>query len=172
MAKKSVSDAWEKNANNNNIINLMVRAAFGLFWIILTLGGFSSYGPAFLLPWILISFILFMVTGFTLFVLLNYFEKANIKSLPSEEREKYTAARKAMDDFELETMSKFSTLNKYGAININLVCPHCKYKGKIRSKLSEEITTTKLVPIIGNNIKTRKSATRMHCENCATTWTV
>lgn len=90
-----------------------------------------------------------------------------------DETEEEYATRRAVT--YLETQRKWDDERnglKPVSKSSNLVCPHCQMKGGVSSTFGEEVFKTKVVPIIGNTIKTRKNVTKMHCSNCDTEWSV
>lgn len=145
---------------------------FGLIWIVITIWGFSENGAGFFLFWLLISVCLVGGWGITSASLAEKDESRKIASLSPKERETYKTLKSSIDRSQNERMAVRMHESQYGSKNPNLICPHCQTKGDVRNKLAEEVTTTKVVPIIGNNIRTKKQITQMHCDNCQTTWNI
>lgn len=163
-------DAIAANKKESNSLFTAVSLIYGAIWLGLSIWGFKVNGGAFFLFWILMSFGLFMASLMTWGSLSDSAEKKSIEKMPESERNSYlrikAAEREALNKMRENSMA----MERYGAINANLICPHCQTKGKVRSKSVEEITKTKVVPVIGNNIKSRRRVTQIHCDNCDITW--
>ena len=172
---KSLTNPYETYSkiqkSQNDGFNIMAFVC-GLIWIVITIWGFSANGPAFFLFWLLISFGLFMVWGMTGASMAATDESRRITNLSPEERDGYNTLKSNIDRSREERIAVYRQETRYGSKNSNLICPHCQTKGEVRSKLAEEVSTTKVIPIIGNNIKTKKQVNQMHCDNCQTTWNV
>lgn len=139
-----------------------------IFWIvggIITIWGFNTNGPAFFIPWLFICFLLFMGWGMLVGSMANTAEQQKLDAMTSEARERYK-------EIMAKHREESHKIYLYGGINDALVCPHCQTKGKVRSQYGEEVSKTKVIPVIGNNIKTRRSVTKMHCDNCHTDWSI
>lgn len=167
-AANAVFQVQEENDNLFKIISIL----FGVVWFVLTVWGFSENGAAFFLVWLLMSFVIFMACMMTWSLLSDRSEKSRLKRMSAIEQSLYKARQDEIRTVQNEIVAKASADFHYGLTNANLVCTHCQTKGNVRSKSKEEVTSTKVVPIIGNNIKSRKKVTQMHCDNCDTTWNV
>jgi len=64
----------------------------------------------------------------------------------------------------------------YGAININLVCPHCQSKGLVRTRESTKTIKTRVNSIpakaIGLGTNTEMAVTALRCDNCNMSWEI
>jgi hypothetical protein len=162
----------EENKQKSDSTFEMVSISFGLIWFILTVIGFKEGGAAFFLLWLLMSFGFFMASMMTWSWISDKSDKARINLLSDEERKSYDTVKNSIRAAQDERIDRASKIMMYGLPNISLICPHCHSKGNVRSKSAEEITSTKVIPIIGNNIKARKKVTQMHCDQCGVTWNI
>ena len=169
---ETAAEAMIANTKVSDKLYIIVSVFYGISWFLLSLWGFGSNGLAFFLPWLLMSFVLFMASMWTWLGLSDWSEKNRLKKMSGEAQADYAAYKKASSAATNEMLARHRVIDRYGMPNVNLVCPHCQTKGQVRSKSVDEITSTKVVPIVGNNIKTRKKVTQMHCDNCDTTWNV
>ncbi len=145
---------------------------FGVGWVAMTWWGFATFGGGFFLFWIALSVGILTTYGFTSSSMDDAAEKKKLGAMTSVERDSYVAVTSSIRERQSKIMANYHQSTQFGDVNPNLVCPHCQTKGKVRSKASEEITSTKVVPVVGNTIKARKKVTQMHCDNCGTTWNV
>lgn len=149
----------------------------------LTIGGFWAYGSEFFTFWLILS----LVVGAGYFVPkffngesvtlenINDLSAQNGRASPVTEVRVSDRVMKYREQMQAERTAREDESNRtrqFGHINPVLVCPHCQTKGFVRSKSAEEITRTKVVPIIGNTFKARKSVTQLRCDRCTTTWNV
>jgi len=169
---QTASSAMLANQKESDSLFTTVSVSYGVVWFGLTVWGFSANGAAFFLLWLLMSFGFFMASMMTWSSLSDGAEKNRLSRLSASEQDLYTARKDAMRVAQNEMLARHRAIDMYGLPNANLVCPHCQTKGSVRSKSAEEVTSTRVVPIIGNNIKARKKVTQMHCDNCDTTWNV
>jgi hypothetical protein len=169
---QTAASAMIANEKESDSLFTTVSVLYGLVWFGLTLWGFSANGAAFFLFWLLMSFGFFMASMMTWSSLSDSAEKNRLNRMSSIEQSLYTARKDAVRAAQNEILARHRAIDRYGLPNANLVCPHCQTKGSVRSKSAEEVTSTKVIPIIGNNIKARKMVTQMHCDNCDTTWNV
>lgn len=99
---------------------------------------------------------------------------AHLKVLKEKGRE--VKSETELEEYATEAAVSYFKYEKYQSEKLSksskLVCPHCQMKGGVSSTFGEEVSKTKVVPIIGNTIKTRKDVTKMHCSNCDTEWSV
>lgn len=145
---------------------------FAIIWIGMTFWGFSTHGLGFFLFWIALSVVLVVAFFFTFDFVDDAAKKRNLDSLSKEDKDSYLETKKRISEQQTKIMEEGRRNLDLGCINPNLVCPHCQTKGHVRSKSAEEITRTKVVPVVGNTIQAKKKVTQMHCDNCATTWNV
>lgn len=171
-AGQSVSEVMVANKKESDNLFVTVFFLYGVVWFLMTLWGFGANGAAFFLFWLFLSFGLFVAGMMTWSSLSDSAEKNRLSKMSATEKSSYIATKNAISEVHNEVVSRFRVVDLYGVPNVNLVCPHCQTKGQVRSKLTEEVASTKVVPIIGNKIKTRKKVTQMHCDNCNITWHV
>ena len=167
-AEQAMSD--DRNFSNSSYTTVSV--IYGVIWLGLTILGFKEYGLGFFLGWLLLSFVMFIASMMTWSFVDDLAEKNRFLRMSKNEQERYKTAKSIDAKVSLEIMKSMRDSDRFGAIKSQLVCPHCQTKGKVRSKLTEDISRTKVVPIIGNTIKSKKGVTQMHCDNCSTTWNV
>jgi ABC-type transport system involved in cytochrome bd biosynthesis fused ATPase/permease subunit len=169
---QTTAAAMAANQNESDSLFTSVCVMFGMLWLGLTVWGFSANGAGFFLIWLLMSFCFFMATMMTWSSLSDSAENKRLNKMSLIEKNNYISTKDAQRAQQNARLATYRANEMYGQPNSNLVCQHCHTKGSVRSKSAEEITTTKLMPIIGNNIKARKKVTQMHCDNCDTTWNV
>lgn len=172
QAGQTALSAMADNQKESDSLFTTISILYGAVWFGLTVWGFSANGAAFFLLWLLMSFGFFMACMMTWSSLSDSAEKNRLSKMSKSERDLYTARKNSIRAAQNEIIAKHRAIDMYGLPNVNLVCPHCQTKGSVRSKSAEEVTSTRVVPIIGNNIKARKKVTQMHCDNCDTTWNV
>jgi hypothetical protein len=170
--EKTGYEIFYSNKAESDSLFQTVSIFYGLLWLILSWWGFSSNGAGFFLIWIIMSVGILMANLMTWSSFSDNAEKESLKKLSPEELSNYKETKAAITKVQSEAVARYSAISQYGIEKPSLICPHCQTKGKVRSKASEEITSTKVIPIIGNNIKARKNVTQMHCDNCETTWNV
>ena len=145
---------------------------FAIIWAVMTFWGFSANGLGFFLFWIVLSFALAIAWMMTAGSVDDAAKKQKLNSMSPGAKDTYLQMEKDIRDRQNKIMEEFRHESQYGGKNPNLVCPHCQTKGLVRNKAAEEITSTKIVPVVGNTIKARKKVTQMHCDNCNTTWNI
>jgi hypothetical protein len=145
---------------------------FAIIWIGITFWGFSTFGGGFFLFWLLLSFLFPAAYMMTASSGDDAAKKQKLDSMSAGERDAYIKIEQNISERQAKITEEYRHKSQYGDTNPNLVCPHCQTKGQVRSKASEEVTSTKVVPVVGNTIKARKKVTQMHCDNCGTTWNV
>lgn len=145
---------------------------FAVIWVGITFWGFSANGAAFFLIWLVLSFGLFMAYLMTAGSVDDAAKKQKLNSMTAEDKDAYLRIEKDISDRRSKMMAEFRHESQFGDKNPNLVCPHCQTKGEVRSKTAEEVTSTKVIPVVGNTIRARKKVTQMHCDKCSTTWNV
>ena len=147
-----------------------------LLWLGLSIWGFVVNGPAFFLPFIALSAV-FLVGAFPILSAVLGAEEAR---KTRKRTANYSPEMKAWDKNHQAEMAAMRQAHyhdlaqsaTYGPVNDALVCPHCQTKGKVHSKVGDEVSRTKVIPVVGNNIKTKREVTKMHCDNCKTDWSV
>jgi hypothetical protein len=145
---------------------------FAIIWMGMTFWGFSAFGGGFFLFWLLLSFLFPAAYMMTAGSGDDAAKKQKLESLSAEDKKAYLQIEQNINERRNKIMAEFRHTSQFGDSNPNLVCPHCQTKGQVRSKAAEEVTSTKVVPVVGNTIKARKKVTQMHCDNCGTTWNV
>lgn len=145
---------------------------FAIIWMGMTFWGFSTFGGGFFLFWLLLSFLFPAAYMMTAGSGDDAAKKKKLDSLSDEDRKAYLQIEQNISERRNKIMAEYRHTSQFGDSNPNLVCPHCQTKGQVRSKAAEEVTSTKVVPVVGNTIKARKKVTQMHCDNCGTTWNV
>lgn len=161
-----------ENKKQSDSLFASISLAYGVIWLVLSIWGFKVNGGGFFLFWMLMSFGFFMANMMTWASLSDSAEKRSLEMMSESQRASYLKVKAS----ERETFNRIResamARDRYGLVNENLICPHCQTKGQVRTKSVEEITKTKVVPIIGNNIKSRRGVTQAHCDNCKITWSI
>jgi hypothetical protein len=116
--------------------------------------------------WFVFFGLLFLVAVVVPGVIERKREEEKIGAMATEERAKYLEI-KALRIQEQQQIAKF------GAVNVNLICPHCHTKSRVRFKSVKRVSTTTTVAILKSKAVTSYSdATQLHCEQCEVTWHV
>lgn len=165
-------EAMNQIDEDNHRSDKYVGIGLFLLWTILTLWGFKTFGGIFFFGWIILTFVMFFAYLEIASSVSSSNEQRQTSQMTPEEVKSYQNTRDKMNALYSDIAKTQGQNDLHGYINENLVCPHCQTKGLVRSKSTVDISSTKVVPIIGNNIKTKKKVTQMHCDNCKTTWNV
>jgi hypothetical protein len=92
------------------------------------------------------------------------------KSLPDDDPTLTREGRKERDLREL-----------WGELNTTLICPHCQFKGKVRTRhvnrkkgISGAKATGAIltggISVLATGLSRKEGFTQAHCENCNSTW--
>lgn len=106
-------------------------------------------------------------------------EKILLDSLTPAKRKKYLKEKeeKLAETLRLEqewkrqeeaAMEEKYNNSTYGIVIPELYCPHCTTTGKVRRKMG----VTEETYLNSNNLYRPKNITKMHCDNCGTSWQV
>lgn len=171
-ATPNLSNTYQATKSDSSSRWAVLGWVFAILWIGMSFSGFSTFGGGFFVFWLLLSFVFFALYTGMASDADDAAKKRKLDSLSAKDRKAYLQNEQNIREHQNKIMDKYRHTSQFGASNSNLVCPHCQTKGRTRSKAAEEITSTKVVPVIGNTIKARKNVTQMHCDNCGTTWNV
>lgn len=97
-------------------------------------------------------------------------EQKKVDAMSPSEREQYLAKKQDVRD----SMT-------YGQINGAMICPHCGYKGKIRTKQIDRkkgisggkataAVLTGGVSVLATGLSRKERMTRAYCGNCKNAW--
>jgi hypothetical protein len=120
---------------------------------------------------IVIGVIAFFVIIVILAIVLDFIgKKKKVASMPPSERAEYQQRQidSVYDDI-------------FGRVNLQLICPHCETKGRVRTKYVKKKTgisggkataavLTGGLSMLATGLSRKESLTQAHCENCGSTW--
>lgn len=92
-----------------------------------------------------------------------------------------TEAERAALTAKMAKFAQVTAARKYGAVRLQIVCPHCQERGHVRCKaitskkgVSGGKATGALltggVSMLATGLSRKEAATEAYCENCQSTW--
>lgn len=174
-AALTLPNAYQEMASTERESNnrwLVLGWVFAFIWLGITVWGFSTFGGGFFIFWLLLTLLFPAAYGMTAGSRDNAAKQRKLESMSAGDRDAYIQIEQTLSEHRRKVVAQNLHSSQFGSTNQNLICPHCQTKGQVRSKSSEEVTRTKVIPIVGNTIKARREVLQMHCDNCGTTWNV